>query len=110
MRGVAQWSCGGLEEDFLQRLGQIDRKEPIRGIPVVLATLVDDPEVPMPCRRLIQDHAIELPDLKRGLVALVVDAYRETNLRSALSFHFSVQKRELDLELSPADAMSFVPM
>jgi hypothetical protein len=40
----------GLQENSFERLGELEREEPRGGIPVVLAALVDDPEMLPPSR------------------------------------------------------------
>src|SRR5713101_1986085 len=73
-------SRGCLQEHSLEGLGYVDREEPASGITVVFSALVDDSEIPVPLRLLIRDDAIQLPDLERRLVALVLDANRKPHL------------------------------
>src|SRR2546426_5599971 len=64
----------------------------------------------MPLCFRIGDNAVELPDLKRGFVASVLDAHHEASWLLPSLFHSSVQQGELELHFSPANAVSLVPM
>ena len=52
------------KKHVFELLWYFDIEEPIRGVSVVFAALVDDAEIAVPLRLLIGNHAVELADLQ----------------------------------------------
>ena len=76
--GRFAWSGRRLEQDLFEGPRQVDREEALFGIPVVLATLVHDAEITVRFGVSVADHAVQLPDLERRLVALLFSMTPQT--------------------------------
>jgi hypothetical protein len=64
-RGVKRGgSRGSLQENPFKGPGHVDGEETRRGITVVFAALIYDPQIPMALRLLIGDDSVQLPDLQ----------------------------------------------
>jgi hypothetical protein len=101
-------SC--LEKNSFEGFGHIDGEEATGSVTVVLSTLVHDPEIAMSLRLRIGDNAIQLPDLKRSLIAFVLDTDCKLGFRLGWLFHFLIQERKLDFHLPPTNAVRFIPV
>lgn len=86
-------------------LRDIDRREVVVRIEVVLAGLVDHTQVPAPSRQLVGQDLVHLPHLE---VSRVVSAKTDDVLALLLAHH--LLQEPLELELPPTDAMRFVPV
>jgi hypothetical protein len=64
----------------------IDRNEPLRRIEVILAALIDDPNVALWRRLWVGYHAVDLVQLERCWVARILNAHDELDRLAALRF------------------------
>lgn len=70
------------QECFFRRLRNLHDYEVILWIKIVLARLIDHAYLVELCGRLVGDHLVELPQLERGTVALVLYTDDESGLSS----------------------------
>src|SRR3972149_10508995 len=61
----------------LQSCGDLQRKEALGRVGVILSALVHHAQITVPLRLLVRDDAIQLADLEGGRIALIVHAYGE---------------------------------
>ncbi len=74
-------------ERVSQRDGNLNRKESIRAVAVVLAAFVNHAQVTARLRSSVRNKTVQLPRLQRGFVPPVIDTYCETLLRARPSGH-----------------------
>jgi hypothetical protein len=93
-----------------KRLWQIDGHEKLRGIELVLARLIDDPQQAMLLRAAIGGRPVDLPHLERCRIVRVAHANHEANPLAGLGCHGGSPYQALDLHLVFANAGGLVPV
>ncbi len=76
--------------------------ESLRGKSVIFPALIHNADKPVQFRLSIRDNAVKLPDLKRGMITIVVEANRKMNILRLL---FHSQSRNGSFNLN-----SFLPI
>jgi len=107
-RRLSNARLDGSEDRFPNRGRKLNWGEVTCGIEVIVTRLVDDAKLAMFRGICVRQYLINLVKFERNFVAPVLQAYNKLLGRC---FHRnSVNVVALDLQLSAADAMSFIPV
>ena len=102
---------GGSEQGCFNGFRHLNEDEPISWVQVVFAALINDPHIAVFVRLWIRQYAVDLVQLQRSCVPLILETDNKFGLRF-LGFNHSCNSVEVSfpLEFLPANPVRFVPV